>query len=99
MDAEELEELEGAVGGVVEEHHEGTSGNCPSDSSNESQRSTQSQAAMRWVQMKRKDKINLKQGAMGTSQAETHLRQEESSDSDSDGGWDFETGGMPLLPR
>ncbi len=24
---------------------------------------------------------------------------EESSDSDSEGGWDFETGGMPLLPR
>ncbi len=25
--------------------------------------------------------------------------EEESSESDSDGGWDFETGGMPLLPR
>ncbi len=32
-------------------------------------------------------------------QKEIQWGQEESSDTDSEGGWDFETGGMPLLPR
>ncbi len=52
------------------------------------------------------ENIEMRKVAQGkSSKADTFDKRgvqwglKESSDSDSDGGWDFETGGMPLLPR
>ncbi len=57
---------------------------------------------------KRRNRMHLKMQRMKKDE-KTHLKvkdqariqwgQEESSDTESDGGWDFETGGMPLRPR
>ncbi len=57
---------------------------------------------------KRRNKMHLKMQKMkkgenthfkAKDQAKIQWGQEESSDTESDGGWDFETGGVPLQPR
>ncbi len=80
-----------------------------SDSSIKSDPLNVSQRLKKWTKKKKRGnkqqtgtKKVTKNGAQrGNVKHQTKMQwgQEESSDSDSEGGWDFETGGMPLLPR
>ncbi len=105
-------ELEGAVGGLVKGNGNNTMENSPDsdeecltftkqnrnltlgDSSSESDIELDS---LEWRKKNRKKIENIHTERM--EQTGLQSGEEESSDSDSDGGWDFETGGMPLLPR
>ncbi len=90
-------------------HHASMAGyQIDSDSSIEFDHHKQSKKWKRWRMGKHKEN-NLKLGKIrkdtipqGTGENQTKFQwgqEEESSGSSSDGGWDFETGGMPLLPR
>ncbi len=104
------EELEGAVGGIGElYHHQDTNMNTyteedknDSDSSLESDQFETHRLTRSWSQSKhtqQKRKRSPVEKGITLSKQEIQWGEEESSDSDSEGGWDFETGGMPLLPR
>ncbi len=112
------EQLEGAVGGFVEElpiEKEAEGGHLnegaelffpeeginivSSDSSLEtfgSQKSSLINGG--FIRAKHIEAIEMMKAVKGKV-AQTEMKWGEEESSDSDGGWDFETGGMPLLPR
>ncbi len=108
--SDDQDELEGAVGGV-EENVENTEKIAlieleqremiSSDSSSDTQRKV-----LTWMEKNKGEEAKprrfrkLRTFQVGEfAPEEIQWGQEESSESDSEGGWDFETGGMPLLPR
>ncbi len=79
-----------------------------SDSSFDGHHHNVPKAWKRWKTGKNKGRNNLEMAQVrndtvlqveGEYSINFQWGQEESSDPDSEGGWDFETGGMPLLPR
>ncbi len=97
-------ELEGAVGGMEDN-------SCDTDiisffEKEDNSSPDTNRKVMDWIEMNaQRDEFKINQFSRANTSGELLPRtevqwgEEESSDSDSDGGWDFETGGMPLLPR